>query len=307
MQGFNLYQSRPIERLATQIKSGGFLEKLVGEESTYRYTNEQQGVDVTFKAHQEPVAGDYICYLNDNDVYHVDAKTFADRNILDGETFGFDVALAYFKQGKRLARKGWNGSNMFAYLVEPGEYPAKMDAIKGVFENDLVPYRAYYALYALNTAKGDVAAWTPSGSDSLATDWFVVDSSCKYQAECPEVKVKQSDVNPSKPSPDSEMEQEIVDKGLIYPRIEAAHIDELMTQVVYDVHVVPGTTTTVITAMLPMDHINFSLCTEIMACVDPRNFNAELGKKYGIEKAEKTARNKLWELEGYALAKTLTI
>lgn len=300
MKGFNLYQSRPIERLATQIKSGGFLEKIPFKESTYHYQHDRDGVSVEFKAHQEPVAGDYICYLNESDIYHVDAKTFAERNVLESETFGFDVALNYLQQGKRLARKGWNGANMFAYVVSPGEYPAKMDAIKGVFVNDNVPYRAYFAL---KTAQHDVAAWVPSGSDILANDWFVVDSIGKYVSEQPDVNISQSDIKPVKPSPDAEMEQEIVDKGLVYPRIEAAQIDELMTQVVYDV---PGTTTTVITAMLPMGHINFSLCTEIMACVDPRNFNAELGKKYGIEKAEKVARSKLWELEGYALAKVLT-
>jgi hypothetical protein len=45
----------------------------------------------------------------------------------------------------------------------------------------------------------------------------------------------------------------------------------------------------------------FTLCQEITACVDPANFDAELGKKYAIEKAASVARNKLWELEGYKL------
>jgi hypothetical protein len=33
------------------------------------------------------------------------------------------------------------------------------------------------------------------------------------------------------------------------------------------------------------------------ACVDPKNFNKELGEKYSYEQAF----NKLWELEGYKL------
>ncbi len=90
-----------------------------------------------------------------------------------------------------------------------------------------------------------------------------------------------------------------------YPKVSVERIDELMSKVVYDVHVCEGSTTTVVTAMLPIHHINFSLCTEIMACVDPRNFNAVLGAKYGIQKAERSARNKLWELEGYKLANEL--
>ncbi len=101
---------------------------------------------------------------------------------------------------------------------------------------------------------------------------------------------------------DEEMEQEIVNKGLTYPRVANEHITEMMETVKFDCHIVPDTTTTVITAYIPMGHLNFTLSTEIMACVDPRNFNKELGEKYGIEKASASAKDKLWELEGYRLA-----
>lgn len=83
----------------------------------------------------------------------------------------FGQAIELAKQGKRIARKGWNGANMFAYYVEAGVFPAKMDAIKGIFENDMVPYRPYLAL---KTAQNDVATWSPSTSDALAEDWEVV-------------------------------------------------------------------------------------------------------------------------------------
>jgi ribosomal protein L18E len=106
-------------------------------------------------------------------------------------------------------------------------------------------------------------------------------------------------------SADKAMQDDFESSGSVYPKVEVERIDELMDQVKYDVHVCPGTTTTVVTAMLPMGPINFTLCSEIMACVDPRNFNAELGAKYGIEKAAGIARNKLWELEGYSLAKSM--
>jgi hypothetical protein len=39
------------------------------------------------------------------------------------------------------------------------------------------------------------------------------------------------------------------------------------------------------------------------ACVDPRNFNAKLGADYAIQDCVNAARDKLWELEGYHLAK----
>lgn len=104
---------------------------------------------------------------------------------------------------------------------------------------------------------------------------------------------------------DKAIQADFESSGSIYPKVEADHIEQLMQKVKYDVHVCPDTTTTVITAYIPVGLVNFTLCTEIMACVDPRNFNAELGAKYGIEKAKVSAKNKLWELEGYSLAKSM--
>ena len=85
-------------------------------------------------------------------------------------TFGDAVSLA--KKGFKVARSGWNGSQMFAYIVPANSYPAQTEMIKGTFENDMVPYREYWAL---KTAQNDVATWAPSGSDSLASDWTVVE------------------------------------------------------------------------------------------------------------------------------------
>lgn len=83
----------------------------------------------------------------------------------------FGEALEAMKAGSRVARLGWNGTGMFAYYVPAGVYPARMDAIKGVFLDDMVPYRAYMAL---KTAQNDVATWVPSGSDILAEDWYIL-------------------------------------------------------------------------------------------------------------------------------------
>lgn len=85
----------------------------------------------------------------------------------------FGQAIEAAKQGKRVARAGWNGSGMFAYIVPAASYPAQTGAAKAHFgENALVPYREYWAL---KTAQNDVAPWAPSGSDSLAEDWIVLD------------------------------------------------------------------------------------------------------------------------------------
>ena len=86
------------------------------------------------------------------------------------KNLNFGAAIEAAKEGKKVAREGWNGANMFAYIVPAASYPAQTDAAKETF-GELVPYRAYWAL---KTAQNDIATWTPSGSDTLAEDWYVL-------------------------------------------------------------------------------------------------------------------------------------
>ncbi|EEW1706254.1 DUF2829 domain-containing protein [Escherichia coli] len=91
---------------------------------------------------------------------------------IDLEAADFSDALMWLKDGKKVARRGWNGENQFCWLVPEGQYPARMEAIKGYFPGDLVPYGAYFAL---KNAQGVVVPWVPSVGDLLACDWFVVE------------------------------------------------------------------------------------------------------------------------------------
>jgi hypothetical protein len=52
------------------------------------------------------------------------------------------------------------------------QYPAITGVKRILGEGNFVPYRAYWAL---KTAQEDVATWAPSGSDSLAEDWSILD------------------------------------------------------------------------------------------------------------------------------------
>lgn len=97
---------------------------------------------------------------------------------------------------------------------------------------------------------------------------------------------------------DAEMEQDIEALGLTAPRITPDRIDALMAGVSYHVHIIPGTTTTLATAIAAN---GFTLAIGMTACADPDNLNAELGAKYAIKDAEAKARNELWKLEGWRL------
>ncbi len=84
-------------------------------------------------------------------------------------------------------------------------------------------------------------------------------------------------------------------------KVTKEHIDAIMADVTYHVYRVPYTTTTIAVAF---DKDGFSLGVGMSACVDPANFNTADGEKYACEDATAKAREKLWELEGYLLAKS---
>ena len=85
-------------------------------------------------------------------------------------------------------------------------------------------------------------------------------------------------------------------------KVTKEYIDSLLNEVV--VHTT--------TCSVPTPHVlatawldTFQLGTAISKAVDPANFNEELGIEYSTKDVLKLAENKLWELEGYHLYKTL--
>lgn len=106
-----------------------------------------------------------------NEVRSILAKENAEA--INLEEADFSDALMWLKEGKRVARKGWNANGQFCWMVPAGQYPARMEAIKGYFPGDVVPYGAYFAL---KNAQDVVVPWVPSVGDLLATDWKVYEA-----------------------------------------------------------------------------------------------------------------------------------
>ena len=69
----------------------------------------------------------------------------------------FSIALKWIKEGKCVARTGWNGKNMWLGLQRPTA-TSRMT----------LPYIYMY------TATGDFVPWLASQTDMLAEDWGVV-------------------------------------------------------------------------------------------------------------------------------------
>ena len=85
----------------------------------------------------------------------------------------FGLAVEAMKMGKKVARQGWNGSGMFAYLVQGSQFTVNRAPLLGIYpEGTEINYRPHIDL---RMADGSIATWAPSGSDALADDWYIVD------------------------------------------------------------------------------------------------------------------------------------
>jgi len=94
---------------------------------------------------------------------------------------------------------------------------------------------------------------------------------------------------------DEAIEQELKAKGLTAPRITPEHIEELIIEAAY--WQPEGTTLTVCALKLR----NGTVVVGESACVSPKNFDLELGRKL----AREDATRKIWPLEGYLLKESL--
>lgn len=89
------------------------------------------------------------------------------------ENLNFGQAIEALKEGKKVARQGWNGKGMFLYYVPANKYPYTTEVGKSIAdENGNVEYGAYIAM---KTAQGNVVPWLASQTDVLATDWVILD------------------------------------------------------------------------------------------------------------------------------------
>lgn len=105
-----------------------------------------------------------------NNIASNEWEVVEDSNIdLNIKTFRFGEAIRLIKQGKKAARKGWNGKNMYIFLHE-GYSTNENKHITGNISDYCSPY------ICMKTATGDiVCGWLASQTDMLAEDWIIVD------------------------------------------------------------------------------------------------------------------------------------
>jgi hypothetical protein len=87
-------------------------------------------------------------------------------------------------------------------------------------------------------------------------------------------------------------------KGYPQNKVEFNHVQSMIDSLTFQFARIGDSTTTVCEAFLPN---GFSVGSGKSACVDPNNFDFELGCKYAKENSITEAKNTIWQLEGYLL------
>jgi hypothetical protein len=81
----------------------------------------------------------------------------------------FGEALERIKNGEQLARKGWNGKNMYIFLI--GTDSTKIGTGGWTYTNGVNDNTELLPFIAMKTADNKVVPWLASQTDILAEDW----------------------------------------------------------------------------------------------------------------------------------------
>lgn len=107
----------------------------------------------------------------------------------------FSQAIAALKEGKRVARMGWNGKGLFIFMQIPAEIPMDVvpkmqslpDSVKAEFERRLAKENEsdernpafdairYKNQLAMVYPDNNIYGWVASPSDVLEEDWCILD------------------------------------------------------------------------------------------------------------------------------------
>ena len=88
------------------------------------------------------------------------------------ENLDFGKALEALKQGKYVARNGWNGKGMYIFLIGTNALSVEGNWTYTNGKNDNYPLRPFIAMKTVND---EVVPWVTSQSDILVEDWVIVE------------------------------------------------------------------------------------------------------------------------------------
>ena len=93
-----------------------------------------------------------------------------EENNRENETMDFGQAIKLLKDGKKVARQGWNGKNQYIELATNISYKTAEDKIINA-EHDAIGNKAI----AFVETSGVQIGWLASQADMLAEDWKIAE------------------------------------------------------------------------------------------------------------------------------------
>lgn len=83
----------------------------------------------------------------------------------------FGEALEYIKGGQRVTREGWNGKDMFLFLVPGSTFEVNRPPLLGIYPKGTeITYQSHIDM---KTVDNTIVPWLASQSDLLADDWVI--------------------------------------------------------------------------------------------------------------------------------------
>jgi hypothetical protein len=87
--------------------------------------------------------------------------------------YSFSEALKQLKMGRKVTRSGWNGKNMFLFLVPGSTFQVNRPPLLGIYpEGTVINYRPHIDM---RTANGEIVPWLASQSDLIEEDWIILE------------------------------------------------------------------------------------------------------------------------------------
>jgi|GEM_PF-137597 len=104
---------------------------------------------------------------------------------IDAMSFGH--AIKAMQDGHRVARAGWNGADMFIFLVTGSTFFADREPFLSILgKGTRFQYQEHIDM---RTADGQIIPWNASQADMLANDWMIVGEAIVVANDAPAVDV----------------------------------------------------------------------------------------------------------------------
>jgi hypothetical protein len=118
----------------------------------------------------ELIEDGYTVILSNGEKTWFERKVFEEIFQVTATAMDFGQAIEAVREGKRIARRGWNGKNQYVELATNISYKNRSGTIVNVDHSNIGS-----AALAFVGTSGVQLGWLASQADMLADDWYIAD------------------------------------------------------------------------------------------------------------------------------------